>query len=148
MQPHSMTSDKGKSLVRLSPAMASINDQQQDVEKLLHELKKLLMRYESALDREGIRPKVEKLEQWMESYRSGLAAAAKVSSTGVPWLTEFRDQLKMSADELHRLEGEGGSAAPPGEHTSEAEDLIKATRRIDQALPILEQLLDDLQSMK
>ena len=145
MQIHSAPSGKELSA---KAAAAALNDRRQDAEKLVHELRNLLARHEATLDREGIRHKVEMLERWVESYRSGLLSAAKAANTGLPWLAEFRDKLKFSAEELRRLESEGGNSAPSGAHAAEADDLAKTTRRIDQVLPVLEQLLEDLKAMK
>jgi hypothetical protein len=116
-----------------------ITQQIAEVEELTNDLKRLLVKYENALEQEGIRHQVETLERWMESYRHGLSAARKISQNGTSWLTELRARLKLAADELQRLEGEGGNPASK-EQTAQAEDFLKASRRIDQVIPNIESI--------
>lgn len=116
-----------------------LQDQLSSVEELTNELKRLLVRHEAALDEEGIRQQVETLERWMESYRRGLAAAAKVSEHGPCWLNELKNRLQLAADELHRLEAEGGNP-PSRDQAAQAEEFLKASRRIDKVLPAFEQI--------
>ena len=116
---------------------ANHQTQMQDVEALTNELKKLLVKHETMLDEEGIKHEVEVLERWMESYRHGLAAATKISNTGMGWLGDLRDHLKLAADELQRLEGEGGNA-PTRAQNQKTEELLNAIKRIDKVIPDLE----------
>lgn len=109
------------------------------VEELTNELKRLLVRHENTLEEEGIRQEVETLERWMESYRRGLAAAGKISGTGKEWLSNVRDHLKLAADEMHRLESEGGNPAGK-EQAEKTEELLKAIRRIDKVIPDMDNL--------
>lgn len=118
---------------------AAISQQLTEAEELTNELKRLLVRYESTLEQEGIRHHIETLERWMETYRHGMSAARKISENGTPWLTELRERLKLAAEELQRLEGEGGNPATK-EQVAQAEDLMKASRRIDQVIPNIEQI--------
>ena len=120
---------------------AEPNPQQklQEVEDLTNSLRRLLVQNEIALDEEGIRREVETLEHWMESYRRGLTAANKISETGVEWLSKLRDRLKLAAEERQRIEGEGGNPASL-EQTKKTEELFEAARRIDKAIPDLEQM--------
>lgn len=121
---------------------AVLYQQLAEAEELTNELKRLLVRYESALEQEGIRQQVETLERWMESYRRGLNAARKLSENGMPLLTEMRERLKLAADELQRLEGEGGNPATK-EQAAQAEEFLKASRRIDQVLPNIEHIFSN-----
>lgn len=118
---------------------ASSQPKLKEVEELTHTLKQLLVNHETALDEEDIRREVEILERWMESYRRGLSAADKISETGVEWLSTLRDRLKLAADERHRLEAEGGNP-PSKEQAKKTEELLDAARRIDQAIPDIEQM--------
>lgn len=118
----------------------ALQQQLQDVEALEHELKRLLVRHEATLDAEGIRKEVEILERWMESYRRGLAAADKISCTGMTWLADLRDRLKLSADERQRLEGEGGNPASK-EQAEKTEELLKAIRSIERVMPDIQHML-------
>jgi hypothetical protein len=111
----------------------------QEVENLTNDLKRLLVQHEITLDEEGIRHEVEMLERWMESYRRGLAAANKISESGVSWLSQLRDHLKMAAEERQRLEGEGGNPATK-EQIQRTEELLAAANRIDRAIPDIEQI--------
>lgn len=114
-------------------------NQLEEVEELTNELKRLLVKHERTLDEEGIRKEVECLERWMESYRRGLAAAHKISETGTGWLGTLRDKLKLAADEMQRIEGEGGAPASR-EQAEKTEDLVKAVRRIEKVIPSIEQM--------
>lgn len=111
-----------------------------EVETLTNELKHLLVRYESTLEEEGIRHHIETMERWMESYRRGISAAHKLSENAPTWLEEVRSKLKLAADELQRLEGEGGNPATKEQRVQE-ENLLKAVKRIDDLTPHLEQAL-------
>lgn len=110
-----------------------------EAEELTNELKRLLVKYEHALEQEGIREQVETLERWMESYRRGLSAARKLSENGAELLTEMQKRLKLAADELQRLEGEGGNPASK-EQAQQAEEFLRASVKIDKVLPNLEQV--------
>lgn len=120
----------------------SLQQQMQDVETLGKDLKRLLVRYEPAIEQEGIREDVETLERWMESYRRGLSAARKIADNGTACLTELRERLKKTADDLQRLENEGGNLAPSTRQAEETENLIKATKRIDAIIPTVDHLFD------
>lgn len=108
-----------------------------EAETLTNDLKRLLVRSEQALDREGVRQQVETVERWLESYRRGISAAHKLSESGTPLLHQVRDCLNLSLAELCRLEDEGGMPMTK-EQTAQAEDLRNALRRIDQLLPSVE----------
>lgn len=125
-----------------SECYSTLQQQMHDVEQLGKELKRLLVRYEPAIEQEGIREDVETLERWMESYRRGLSAACKIADNGTACLAELRERLKKTADDLQRLEGEGGNTAPTKSQAEEAEDLIKATKRIDQIIPTVDHLFE------
>lgn len=121
---------------------SALNQQFAEAEELTNELKRLLVRNESTLEHEGLKEQVETLERWMESYRRGLSAARKISENGASLLTQMRDKLKLAADELHRLENEGGNP-PSKEQAAQAEDFLKASRRIDRVLPNIEHIFSE-----
>jgi hypothetical protein len=122
---------------------STLQQQMHDVEQLGKELKRLLVRYEPAIEQEGIREDVETLERWMESYRRGLSAACKIADNGTACLAELRERLKKTADDLQRLEGEGGNPASANSNqATEAESLIRATKRIDAIIPTVDHLFD------
>ena len=110
-----------------------------DVEELDNEMKRLLVKHEGVLNDEGIRRNVEVLERWLESYRRGLVAAHKISETGSGWLGDLRDRLKLAAEEMQRLEGEGGNPSSK-EQAEKIEELLKAVRRIDAVIPNVQHL--------
>jgi exonuclease VII small subunit len=110
-----------------------------EVEKLTHEMKRLLVTHENALDEEGIRHELETLERWMESYRHGLSAANKISENGVVWLRDMRSRLQLAADEMQRMEGEGGTLSTDNAQADHAEQLRRAVHHIDEVLPSLEE---------
>ena len=124
---------------------AVIHQQLGEAEALTNELKRLLVRYESTLEQEGIREQVETLERWMESYRRGLSAARKISENGTGLFIEMRERLKLAADELQRLEGEGGNPASK-EQATQVEEFLKVSRRIEQVLPNIEHIFSQAES--
>jgi len=108
-----------------------------EAKALGNDLKRILVRSEHALLTGDARDNVEKLECWIESYRRGLSAAQKIANNGSEMLMKTRDQLKLSLNELLRLEDEGGNP-PTKEHASDTEELATAIRRIDRLMPVVE----------
>lgn len=110
-----------------------------DVDALANDLKHLLVRSESELQKSDVREHVEKLERWVESYRRGLTAAQKISDNGMGLLHKARDQIKLALEELLRLEDEGGNPPANKEQAAQVEQLSSAVRRIDRLIPVVEQ---------
>ena len=110
----------------------------EEAEALGNDLKRILVRSEYALLTGDARENVEKLERWIESYRRGLSAAQKISDNGSEMLQKTRDQLRLSLEELLRLEDEGGNP-PTKEHACDSEELARAISRIDRLMPVVEQ---------
>ena len=104
-----------------------------DMTTLMAELKRLLVRHSDVLQEEGVRTQIQQLENWLESERSGPAPKHIISESAVAWLSGLRDQLKLSADETQRLEGEGGSPISK-EQVEKVENLLKTIRRIDRII--------------
>ena len=115
----------------------SVLPELEQAEALANDLKKLLVRSEHELVKGDARENVERLERWVESYRRGLSAAQKISENGTDMLTRTRNQLKLSLDELLRLEDEGGNPVSK-EQANQVENLANAIRRIDTLLPEVE----------
>ena len=119
---------------------SSLERHMQDAEQLVTDLKRILVRYEDALDEEGIREEIETLERWAQSYRLGMRAAAKLSEQGTELLSHARERLKLAADEISRMEAEGTPAPDEEGSKLKAEDYLKASRRIDKMMPVVEQM--------
>ncbi|MBW8882756.1 MAG: hypothetical protein JF615_15450 [Asticcacaulis sp.] len=123
-------------------ASASTNDGPsmtlQEAEELGHSLKKLLVRSRNELVKGDAREKVEQLERWVESYRRGLSAAHKISTSGVEMLTQARNQLHLALEEQLRIEDEGGCTAEVCDQTDQIEQLNAAIRRMDRLIPVVE----------
>lgn len=119
--------------------VASTPPELSDVDALANELKHLLVRSESELQKGEVRENVEKLERWVESYRRGLTAAQKISDNGKDLLQKTRDQIKLALDELLRLEDEGGNPPANKQQAAQVEQLSSAVRRIDRLMPVVEQ---------
>lgn len=112
-----------------------------DIDALTLDLKRLIVRHESELSEEGLRSDLEQLERWAISYRRGISAALKLSALGPDWLNRLREKLKLAADELTRMDGEGpNNSADEEDNHSRAEDLMHASRRIEHVIPSLQHL--------
>ncbi len=114
----------------LEPA-ATLPPQLEEAESLMHEVRRLLVHSETALDAEGVKKQAETLEHWLESYRRGLAAAQKLSMNGDSFLHDMRERLKLSLEEIQRLEDEGGATPATKEQKQRVDDLTRAIGRID-----------------
>ena len=101
-----------------------------EAETLVHEVRRLLVYSESAMDDDSVKIRAETLERWLESYRRGLSAAQKISRNSESFLQEMRNRLKLSLEEMQRLDDEGGSPAT-AEQKQRMDELAKAIRRID-----------------
>lgn len=104
-----------------------------EITTLAEELKRLIARHGDILKEEGIRRQMETLESWLENERKGPVPAHVVSESGIKWLGEMRDRLKLSADECLRFESEGGNPCSI-EQNDKVEELLKTIRRIDRII--------------
>ena len=109
-----------------------------EAEELCASLKRISVRSEQALEQGDAREGIEQVERWVESYRRGLAAAQKISCSGIDMLKKTRAQLALSLEERLRLEDEGGNSSTK-EQAAQNEELARALSRIDKILPLLEQ---------
>lgn len=106
----------------------------QEITELAAELKRILVRHYTVLKEEdAIRKEMVKLEEWLEVERTGHAPAGIISEGGFSWLCALRDRLKLSADELLRMEGEGGNPTSR-EQAEKTESLLNLIRRIDRII--------------
>lgn len=108
-----------------------------DAEELASSLKRITVRSEDALVHGDAQEGIAQVERWVESYRRGLAAAYKISSSGVEMLKKTREQLALTLEERLRLEDEGGNP-PTKEQSAINEELSAALCRIDEILPLIE----------
>lgn len=108
-----------------------------EAEALGQDLKRILVRSERALLQGDVKNNVEQLERWIESYRRGLSAAQKIADSGLDMLHHTRDQLKLSLEELQRMDDEGGNL-PNKKSADESEELASAIRRIDRLIPVVQ----------
>lgn len=106
--------------------------QLQRIESLTDELKDLLAHDADAIDKD-IRREISVLERWIDCYCQGLVGAPTVSETSTVLLSNLRDRLKLAADELLRLESEGGSVADRRQAET-TEELLKAVRHIERVI--------------
>jgi uncharacterized protein (DUF3084 family) len=126
---------------------AQFSGQLTEVETLIHTLKRTLVHNEEALEHEGIRSDMERLERWLESYRHGLSAATKLATAGNEMMRNIRDRLKLAVEEMHRLEGEGGNPASKSQ-ALEVEQLVAAERQLDALIPSIEQMFRPCEETK
>ncbi len=116
----------------------SINKENlKNTETAREDLRGLLVHSEKPLMQSDIIENVERLENWVESYRRGLYAAKKISEQGVATLRETREQLALALDELQRLEDEGGNTADKLQNLK-VEEISRAIARVDRLIPIFE----------
>lgn len=109
-----------------------------DIEELVHAMKSLQVKSEAVLEQECILTEMETLERWVESYRRGLSAARKLSTSGTEILQNIHDKLKLAVEELQRLEDEGGNPANK-KQAAQTEELVAALRRFERVVPTIEQ---------
>lgn len=125
-----------------SQATGAFEQQLSEAESLVNELKRILVRHESTLDEEGIREEIEIIERWAESYRRGMKAASKLSEQGCELLEHVRERLKLAADEITRMEDEGPATPEAAKESArKAEDFLKASRRIGEVLPHMQNIV-------
>ena len=108
-----------------------------EAEMLCRDLKTVLIKSEKALEKSDLRNNVEKVEQWLESYRRGLSAARKIGTSGIEMLQKVRDGLHFSLDEYLRLENEGGNL-PANEYQNDYDELTSAIKRLDHLVKEVE----------
>lgn len=119
----------------------AIYHQLTELEQFSSELKHLLDRHAETLAQEGLLSRVERLERWTDCYARGLKAAASMAEAGPAWLGELRGRLRLAVEELQRLEDEGG--CPAGrEQAVQAEEFLKAARRLDRIIPAIERIVE------
>lgn len=105
----------------------------EEVDALTGELDALLARYKSALKGEGIDRQVENLKRWLIMNRADLSGDGRLSEIGRAWLMNMHDSLMLAAEEIQRLEDEGGIPASK-EQTGKTEELLNVVRRINKIL--------------
>jgi len=126
----SITQDR--SSIAEKPVMA--NDWRlQETEMLIDELTHLMSRKIGAFEDESVHRELQVLERWRDCCRKGMVTPEAFCETSTVLLTTLHDRLKLAADELHRLEGEGGPPASR-EQSARTEDLLKAIRHIEKIL--------------
>jgi len=116
------------------------NDERlQWVEALADDLKQLLENNNTAFDDEMIGRQIELVERWIDCYCHNLVAAETFSEASAELLADLRMRLKLAAEELQRLEGEGGNPATE-EQMAANEETLKAIRRSEKLLSHIETL--------
>ncbi len=140
MTSNDRTSDAGASEANVCDSPTALAKQMEEVEAVVRELQKLLVRHELRLDAEGVRERLLTLERWAETFRRGLKAAGKISEMGPQWLREAQDKLRLAADELQRMDDES-PAESSTDNAKKAEEYLRATRRIDKLIPAVDHAL-------
>jgi len=104
--------------------------EQENIENLIDELKQLLLSHEFMLGEESRRRQVNILEQWAQAYQHDHSWENKDS---LVQMQNLRDRLKLTADEMYRLEGEGGSPLNK-EQGEKVEKLLKTVQQIEKII--------------
>jgi hypothetical protein len=141
-----ITSSEVKSAPAGSHALASESlsalfdhDHIESVQKMSHDLKRLLTGCDAARLKTDVKLQVAKLNDWTTTYLKGLDAAQKISEAGYDTLIEAQKELALSLDDYLRFEGEGGNVAPTADQERRVEEMSKALRRISGLIPAVEQ---------
>jgi hypothetical protein len=115
------------------------HDHIESVQKMSHDLKRLLTGCDAARLKTDVKLQVAKLNDWTTLYLKGLDAAQKISEAGYDTLIEAQKELGLSLDDFLRFEGEGGNLAPSPEQERRVEEMSKALRRISGLIPAVEE---------
>lgn len=115
------------------------HDHIESVQKMAHDLKRLLTGCDAARLKSDVKLQVARLNEWTNTYLKGLDAAQKISEAGYDTLIEAQKELGLSLDDYLRFEGEGGNLAPSPEQERRVEEMSKALRRISGLIPAVEE---------
>ncbi len=113
-------------------------DHIESVQKMSHDIKRLLAGCDAARLKTDVKLQVAKLNDWTTTYLKGLDAAQKISEAGYDTLIEAQKELALSLDDFLRFEGEGGNA-PTDDQERRIDDISRALRRISGLIPAVEQ---------
>ncbi len=124
-----------------SQALSALYDHDhiESVQKMSHDLKRLLTGCDAARLKTDVKLQVARLNDWTTTYLKGLDAAQKISEAGYDTLIEAQKELALSLDDFLRFEGEGGNVAPSPDQERRVEEMSKALRRISGLIPAVEQ---------
>jgi|GEM_PF-4389214 len=126
---------------RTAPELYSNGWQLERVQALTGELKQLLGRDNSAFDDEIVHHQIDLLEYWMDCYRRNIITVGTFSGVSIALLNDLRARLKLAAEELQRLEDEGGNPATK-EQAKKTDEVVKAVRRSEKLLSNIEELFN------
>ena len=115
------------------------HDHIESVQKMSHDLKRLLTGCDAARLKTDMKLQVARLNDWTTTYLKGLDAAQKISEAGYDTLIEAQKELALSLDDFLRFEGEGGNVAPSADQERRVEEMSKALRRISALIPAVEE---------
>lgn len=115
----------------VSEGPISFEQEMKEVSVLAEKLNGLLKQYKSLLTTEGAANKLKLLQQWSETYHTGLSAAQALSANANEWINDISERTRLAAEEVHRLENEGGPP-PTEEQANKAEALLKASHKFNQ----------------
>lgn len=93
----------------VNPDDVSLDSMMETAYNLTHRLKQVEVFSRGALLNEDILNDIEVIERWVESYRRGLAAARKISDSGLALMQSVQARLALAIEEQQRLEDEGNS---------------------------------------
>ncbi len=109
----------------------------QDIEKVAHDLTRLLGSSENVRLKSEVKDQIADLTAWTQAYLEGIKAARKISENAGSTLAEAHKELAMALDDYLRLEGEGGNPPTP-QQEKHTENLSKALRRINGLIPVMD----------
>jgi len=108
-----------------------LDEQIDEIETHMDQLRELLDKHHHTLEREGLRPEMDTMLDWMTRSAEGLRTARHLFEAGPGWLNGLHQRVNLAKDELARLESEGGNPGPRdtsykdlGEVWTEARDIL------------------------
>lgn len=124
-----------------SQALSALYDHDhiESVQKMSHDLKRLLAGCDAARLKTDVKLQVARLNDWTTTYLKGLDAAQKISEAGYDTLIEAQKELALSLDDFLRFEGEGGNVAPSADQERRVEEMSNSLRRISSLIPAVEE---------
>ncbi len=104
-----------------------------EVTLLVAQIQRLLVRHSAVLQDAGVYREMRQLGNWLEVERRASTQTGAISPSGLVWLSELRDRLRLSVEEAQCLDDEA-AALHSMDHISRIEDMLGTVERIDKII--------------